>query len=145
AERGEPRVDEGTGGLQDVPQHLVEVDRPGHLQVGAQQPAQPAPGGLHVTRSADELFEKLVELQPRRVDEARFGVLAGPGARLRRTIVDRTHPLATSRDAARGRICAAWAYFAMRHPWGPTPPVSCGRSPDGTGCRPYRRRPPRTA
>ena len=63
-------VDEGRRGVEDVAEHLIDIHRAGDLQVGSQQPPQPALGGLNVTGPVDELLQQLVELQPRDLREA---------------------------------------------------------------------------
>jgi hypothetical protein len=52
-----PRVDQLAGGVDDVQQQLFKIDRPGHLEIGAQQATQPSLGVLHVPRPGDELLQ----------------------------------------------------------------------------------------
>ena len=69
AERRVPGAEKIPGSRHDLAQHHRQAQLAGHQGVRAQQPAQPPLRGQHVVGTVHQLYQQLIELQPRHVGE----------------------------------------------------------------------------
>jgi hypothetical protein len=66
-----PGAEKIPGRLHDLPQHHWQAQIPGYQRIRAQQPAQLALRGQHVTGPVDQLHQQLIQFQQRHVREIR--------------------------------------------------------------------------